>query len=151
MNLKAMHHIMSKRNCFIAQQNMWTPLVSGVVNEMVDKVHPMFRNIALPPCFKGGKYNSCPYYQISRERVQGRDAMPPCPIWVYNQTGDALDAFIKSETETGKAATWSPPEQTPEDIRNWGSSSQLEKDMLARNMERFEHTWKLNVLTGAPL
>jgi len=121
---------------------------------MCEKVHPIFRKIIAPPCFKKGKYNACPYFQINRERVQGRDHMPPCPLYVYHQTEDSLEAHRESEAETGALSTWQPPadiDGLQRDITSWSSTSPVEYRMLEENIARFERLWKLNVLTGEPL
>jgi thymidylate synthase ThyX len=164
LNLKAMAHILGKRACWVAQANLWEGVIAGMVDAMCEHVHPIFRKLILPPCFKKGKYNACPYFQISRERVQGRDHMPPCPLYVYHQTPDAVEAFEQSEAETGQKATWQPPNLDegpmtgPEsanervvDIRNWACDQPVERAMLDDNITRFERLWKLNVLTGQPL
>ncbi len=162
LNLKAMMHILGKRACWVAQANLWENLIAGMVDELATKVDPIFRKIIQPPCFKQGKYKSCPYYQINRERVQGRDHMPPCPLYVYHETTQSIQASELSENDTGVKATWTPP--NPEefnyengnmmhlrDIRDWNSSEPVEKRMLDENIVRFERLWKLNVMTGEPL
>lgn len=163
LNLKAMMHIVGKRACWVAQANLWEQLIAGMVDELCDKVDPVFRKFILPPCFKKGKYNSCPYFQINKERVQGRDHMPPCPLYVYHETERAIEAFESSVEDTGEEATWSPPypkivqghptvaESVQRDVRKWSSTQEIEERMLKENTERFERLWKLNVMTGEPL
>lgn len=151
LNLKAMMHIVGKRACWVAQANLWEGLIAGMVDELAEKVHPIFRKIVSPPCLKKGKYHSCPYFKINRERVQGRDHMPPCPLYVYNETKAAVDASQWSIAETGVQATWSPPKENPQDIMEWDSNQMVERRMLEENIVRYERLWKLNVRTGEPL
>ena len=162
MSLKAMMHIVGKRACWVAQANLWAQLIAGMVDHLCEQVHPIFRKIILPPCFSKGSYKACPYFQINTERVQGRDHMPPCPLYVFNQTQDAYEAYLKSEVETGKEATWSPPYRTEVGvdfdgemgaryIENWTTSQEIERRMLDDNVARFEKLWKLDVHTGAAL
>lgn len=158
LNLKAMMHIVGKRACWVAQANLWENLISGMVDELCTKVSPIFRKIISPPCFKKGKYNACPYFQINKERVQGRDHMPPCPLYVYHETQNAVDAVINSIQDTGDMSTWYPDTNLEDmessgnrDVRLWLSRSPVERRMLEENIERFERLWKLNVMTGEPL
>jgi hypothetical protein len=163
LNLKAMMHIVGKRACWVAQANLWEQLIAGMVNELCDKVDPSFRKIILPPCFKKGKYNSCPYFQINKERVQGRDHMPPCPLYVYHETKLAVQASRMSVADTGEEPTWTPPypdsiqgrstdDLTKQrDVREWETTQPIERVMLTENAERFERLWRLNIMTGEPL
>lgn len=162
VNLKALMHIVGKRACWVAQVNLWADLIAGMVDELA-VIDPIFRRIILPPCFKKGSYNACPYFQINRERVQGRDNMPPCPLYVYNETKLALQASRLSVEDTGIEATWTPPvahfnpavgqrfSEAQRNITDWDSSKPAEKVMLEDNIGRFERLWKLNVFTGEPV
>lgn len=146
LNLKALMHIVGKRACWVAQANLWEDLISGMVNELCVKIDPIFRKIILPPCFKKGVYNSCPYFQINRERVQGRDNMPPCPLFVYHQTEEAIDAERKSYEETGNSATWYPVDGgDPKDIMTWNSLKPVEMQMLHDNLKRFDRLWQIEI------
>lgn len=157
VNLKALMHILGKRACWVAQANLWEALISGMVNELCEQVSPKLRKIIQPPCFKKGKYKACPYFQINKERVQGRDHMPPCPLYVYHDTEASIEAANSSVQDTGNPPTWLPAVNLPvEDIRNWttnewSTTGEVERRMLNENIERFERLWKLNVLTGEPL
>lgn len=160
INLKALMHIVGKRACWVAQANLWEAMISGMVNELCDKVSPRLRKIILPPCFKKGKYSACPYFQINRERVQGRDHMPPCPLFVYHQTSECLSASVMSVQETGQSSTWKPPKVdassaqagiTSRNIEHWSCTEEVERRMLVENKERFERLWRLNVTTGEVL
>lgn len=167
INLKAMSHVLGKRACWVAQVNLWADLISGMVNALCAEVHPIFRKLIAPPCMKAGKYNKCPYFAINEERVQGRDHMPPCPMWVHNETPSAIDAFLNADQKT----TWSPPIQdqsdpsgeTPDgphvlarwcenqDIAKWSSTEPVEQQMLTDGIAKFEKLWQLNVRTGESL
>lgn len=148
LNLKAMRHIVGKRACWVMQASLWEKLISGMVDELCEKIHPMFRKMILPPCFKKGVFASCPYHTINGERIQGRDNNPPCPLYVYHQEAEALKACDDSVKETGKEATWQYPKDGVTDwnnIENWTSSSETEKQLLIDNIIRFERLWKIPI------
>lgn len=124
----------------------------GMINEMASKVDPMLRKIVLPPCMKKGKYVGCPIKMINLERIQGRDGMPPCPLFVYNQFEEAKEEASKD------GAVWTIPwEQgedditfVPESIGNW-DGPEGEHLMLARLSEKYQNLWHLDVHTGEPV
>jgi thymidylate synthase ThyX len=153
VNLKSLMHILGKRACWVAQANLWEELISGMINQMCEVVHPIFRKIIQPPCFKKGRYNSCPYFQINKERVQGRDRMPPCPLYVYHETQIAVCASKGSVMDTSMEATWTPPhdDRDPRYVTNWDSTKDDERRQLDENLERFKRLWKLDVFTGEPV
>lgn len=151
MNLKAILHIFGKRACWVAQANLWETLMAQAVNELATKVHPMFRKIVMPPCIRNGKYTKCPVPETNYERIQGRDHMPPCPTYVRNQPGDALEAY-QSVCGKGETPAWYPPVSGIEDVRNWGTTEgrELERTMLFENAERFKRLWKLDLFKEIP-
>jgi len=160
LNLKAMMHIIGKRACWVAQVGLWESLIAQMVDLVAEAVHPMLRKMTLPPCFKRGKYEKCPYFQINTERVQGRDHMPPCPLYVMYQTQDAVQAYLQWESN-GNKSTWSPVEMGTTDGRpgtidlhastelcNWGCSELVEEQMLYDNAKKFERLWKFDFFKG---
>ena len=83
LTLQALLHIMGKRGCYILQMGLWGPIITGIVNELAEKVHPMFRKIVHPPCVgNDGKFSSCLYRLENSRRVDGSDAHSPCPLYL---------------------------------------------------------------------
>lgn len=59
--------ISSKRNCWIAQHDIWAPVIQVLGSD----------NTVLP-CANGAP---CPYWKDNVLRAEGKDPSPPCPIW----------------------------------------------------------------------
>lgn len=149
MNLATLIHIIGKRACWVLQSGLWGPVIQGMVDELCEKVSPIFRNLVQPPCFKGGKFNSCVFHATMVERFNGRDGMPPCPMYVNHHNHQAVEEGDK------KGACWIPdlnPESGPTtDISTWMTTDKRQEKMLTDGIKRFERLWKLNVRTGDPL
>lgn len=80
MNLQSLLHILGERGCWILQMGIWGPVITGMVEELATKVHPMFRRILAPPCIKDDKFTTCLYRLENARRLDGSDAHPPCPL-----------------------------------------------------------------------
>jgi len=80
LNIGALQHIMEKRGCWILQLGTWGPIITGMVDELANKVHPVFRELVTPPCIRGDKFNSCVFMEECRRRLTGDDELPPCPL-----------------------------------------------------------------------
>lgn len=148
INLKALIHIFGKRGCWIAQSGLWNDVMVGMIEEICAKLGNVFRKIILPPCMKKGKYVGCPVSLINMERVQGRDGMPPCPLFVYHQNGEALTAMAgvdepawKTDPECGVATHY---------IERWDGPTN-EYNMLVANMNKYRELWGRDVHTGEEL
>lgn len=149
INLKALKHVLGKRACWVMQAGLWEAMISGMLNELANQVHPIFRKLALPPCFKKGSFVGCPFHEIQRERIYGRDNIAPCPIFVTKENELALRMSSACETETGAPARWTPNSFTQrEDLRNWYCSKPEEVDAMMKNAERFERLWGFDVFAG---
>lgn len=163
LNLKAMLHIFGKRSSWIAQVGIWGQIMGQMAKELREKVHPMFGMVLQPQCLKKGKYVGCPVAGTNAERIAGIDGMPPCPLWVRNETPAALQAA--TDAYNGKfpgvlAPAWNPPiegfsgdavlplpiiEDSVQDIRNWTGASSVETEMLSRNSEMYSELWGFDV------
>lgn len=84
LNISALQHILGKRVCWILQQSLWGPIVEGMISELVEKVDPIFSELATPPCVKGDEFKGCIYHEENRRRYTGDDAHPPCPLHVVH-------------------------------------------------------------------
>lgn len=86
MNLSALLHIIGKRSCWILQYGLWGYIISSMVNELVEKVHPIFREIAHPPCFCEGGFKECTFMFENERRLTGEDKLPLCPLYEHHHT-----------------------------------------------------------------
>lgn len=82
MNYMSMKHIVKRRTCWIAQAGMWAGIVQDMVNELAEKIHPVFRSMAQPPCFKKDNFVGCPFTGDNLNRVRGNEPYPPCPLFL---------------------------------------------------------------------
>ena len=82
VNLTALKHIVSKRACWIPQLDLWEPIIRGMVNELSNKVHPLFRNLINPPCIKDGKFHECLFKFDNEKRIKGEDEPTPCSLYI---------------------------------------------------------------------
>ncbi len=136
-------------------------LMAQMVDELATKVHPLFRKIVQPPCMRKGAYTRCPVQETNRERIEGRDHMPPCPMYVRNQNSDATNDVLALENPA-----WSYPAYTEadnadpkaydervRDVRAWkvAEGREIERTMLNDNIKRFQRLWKLDIFTGQPI
>jgi hypothetical protein len=96
MNINSMLHIVGKRSCWILQLGLWGPVIRGMVKECSSKVHPIFAEMATPPCLSGDKFKGCKYEHENERRVSGEDALPVCPMYANLVAG--LDP---AEVESG--------------------------------------------------
>lgn len=82
LNMSALQHIVGKRGCWILQLGIWGPVIMGMIEELADKVHPIFRETVTPPCLKAGsdEFTGCTYHEECRRRYTGDDELPPCPL-----------------------------------------------------------------------
>lgn len=79
-NIGSLQHISGKRGCWILQLGLWGPVIGGMIDELVAKVHPVFREMITPPCLNGDDFTGCVYQEEVRRRYSGEDALPPCPL-----------------------------------------------------------------------
>jgi len=83
LNLSALQHIIGKRSCWILQASLWHPIIKGMIDELANRIHPVFRELALPPCFNKGEFKGCIYDLENERRVSRDDAHNPCPLWIH--------------------------------------------------------------------
>jgi len=137
LSLKALQHIIGKRACWIAQYGLWGNIIRDMVNEMCEKVHPLFRSIIQPPCFEKGKFKSCPIEMVNLDRVKGTDPYPPCPMWENHATELGTDQTTKWQRNfhTGKLQT--------DDLR--------QAELMTTMKDKFRDLWQLDPTTGEPI
>jgi len=81
INLAGLLHIIGKRSCWILQYGLWSYIIKSMVNELAEKVHPIFREMILPPCFSNGQFKDCVFKHENERRVDFRDDLPVCPLY----------------------------------------------------------------------
>lgn len=112
LNLATIQHVIGKRGCWLAQTDLWEPIIQGMVSEL-SKIDPYFRTIIAPPCIKGGKFGACKFKIENDARVLGSDPLPTCPLYVTEVNADrkAVEnhaAFEEFEQKYRKL--WSQPD-----------------------------------------
>lgn len=80
LNIGSLQHIVGKRGCWILQLGIWGPIIQGMIQELCDKVDPIFAEMVSPPCLKGDDFTGCIYHEENRRRYTGDDAHAPCPL-----------------------------------------------------------------------
>ncbi len=89
LNIGALQHIIGKRACWILQAGLWGPVIMGMIEELATKVHPIFRELATPPCIKrdsegNDNFAGCVFHEECNRRYTGEDDLPPCPLHLVN-------------------------------------------------------------------
>ena len=110
INLRSLIGICKQRSCFILQ-NLWLPLIKGIISE-VRKVEPILATaISKPPCDNGKL--PCPFKGMMQDRIiaknfdkiedvinaPGEDPLPTCPLSVgvakrERWWGDSTDRVV---------------------------------------------------------
>ncbi len=86
LNLATIQHVIGKRGCWLAQADLWEPIIQGMVREL-SVLDPYFRTIIAPPCIKGGKFGACKFKIENEARVAGTDPLPTCPLYASEVMG----------------------------------------------------------------
>lgn len=82
-NARVLEATMEDRLCFIAQAELWTPIIRQMLAHVV-RVDARLTLLFHPPCIKGGKFRYCPVEHENERRMDGRDPMGPCPLWAMH-------------------------------------------------------------------
>ena len=82
LNLATFAHILSKRSCWILQLGLWEPVLMGMLEELCEKVNPIFSILATPPCMKGDFFKRCCFDFDNEKRCKGEDPLPPCSLYL---------------------------------------------------------------------
>jgi thymidylate synthase ThyX len=85
LNIASLQHIVSKRGCWILQLGIWGPIITGMIQELADKVDPIFKEMVTPPCLSGDTYKGCVYQEEVRRRYTQDDQLPPCPLHLNHE------------------------------------------------------------------
>jgi hypothetical protein len=106
LNMSSLQHIVGERGCWILQLGLWGPIITGIVNELAEKVNPIFRELVTPPCIRNEKFGGCVYMEECRRRLVGEDGLPPCPLHLnyHNANGEIFGGDIPMKGDMEKRA-----------------------------------------------
>lgn len=151
LNLKALKHILGKRACWIAQYGLWGAILRDMRKEL-ERVSPVLRSIISPPCYEGGCYKSCPIKMINIDRIKGTDPYPPCPIYLREESNEAVDTSQQYVGPNGELPMWQPfsNEGSTERGYTWGAVSVAQNGMNEKMTEQFKDLWGFDPQTGEP-
>lgn len=148
-NLAMVKHIIGKRTCWIAQSELWQPIITQMLEEMAKKINPKLRTLADPPCFTQGEWSGCPYKIENYPRVEGLDPYPPCPLFLTKHIQSA------SQVVAEKDSTAWYPETRGDDIASincgelyWTTREAARMETMAKMGVRFMELWRRNPWTG---
>lgn len=83
ITLRHLVELVKARTCWIAQSDLWHPMICGMLSEIREKVDSRLANIlGSPPCAAGAEYRWCPIGPDNGCRLRGEDPEPPCPLWL---------------------------------------------------------------------
>ncbi len=127
LSLQALLHVLGKRSCWILQLGLWEPIITGMIEALCDQIHPMFREIILPPCFTEGKFNDCVYKLENERRVSSEDSLCVCPLYMGTATNhpqefNALSAEHKQDTLA----------RAPQYEKLWGKNVWTGEDLIKK-------------------
>jgi len=100
LNLSALMHIIGHRACWILQLGFWRPVIEGMIRELCEKVDPVFRDLATPPCLKDEKFAGCLFRLDNEKRLLHEDPLPPCPLWFSHNKGTAAQLLADPGVQT---------------------------------------------------
>ena len=89
LNLATLSHIVKKRSCSILQLSFWEPVIMGMIEELCEKVDPIFRDLVTPPCMKKDDFVGCKFELDNEKRLEGSDPLPCCALWA-SKTGQDI-------------------------------------------------------------
>lgn len=98
-NLAALLHVLSKRVCWVAQLDMWYPVVRDMVNELCTHVSPIFKTLLTPPCIKKGKWVGCAFKKENEDFVTGKTKFDgPCPLYMWKHQDEVAQLHMDEKS-----------------------------------------------------
>jgi hypothetical protein len=140
VNLAALKHIIGKRGCWILQSGLWAPIIRGMVNELADKIDPLFRNLITPPCMKGDAFNGCLFGLDNDRRIAGDDDLPPCPLY--------LTYHAASTPDFADRARWIRMSGPTREDYKWITHDTRSLQIMSQMKVTFTKLWQRDVSTG---
>lgn len=85
-NFRTLLDTLSSRSCWIAQIDLWSPVLRGIVDSL-KRIDPLLGMIISPPCFDrySNEFKGCKYKLINQNRLSGKDPYAPCPLYCYHE------------------------------------------------------------------
>jgi len=101
-NLRTLIDTLSSRSCWIAQIDLWGPVLLGMILALRE-VHPLLGSIISPPCFERYKdsYKGCKYAMINTNRLNKKDPYAVCPLYFVNEFGGEVQNWSSHMTRCG--------------------------------------------------
>lgn len=150
LNLATIQHIVGKRGCWILQLGIWEPVIRGMIDELAEKVHPVFHDLVQPPCITRDKFTECAFHTDNQRRASGLDKLPPCVLWA-NKYPSALKAhsaeFVDAIGHTQKV--WNLDDSGQLYFRDENSADERRGNArLTKLIESYTNLWQRNAVTG---
>lgn len=143
LSLAALQHIIGKRGCWILQLGLWEPIITGMVRELAEKVHPAFRELVRPGCLDAsGEFKGCMFAHDNERRVECLDPLPPCALWLEK-------VFKPDRKDAGKA--WQLDEEVGGPGRWFCPKNPLLTELFIEMCNSYTKLWGRNPFTGGPL
>ena len=125
INLAGLLHVIGKSSCWILQYGLWGHIIKGMVKELV-KIHPIFAEMSLPPCFDKGEFSHCKFELENERREIGDDTLPICPLYFTHNL--SLPAQKKYE--------------------QFLDGEHYTKELMDKLLVKYHELWDRNVWTG---
>lgn len=84
--LRVLLDTLAARSCWIAQVDLWAPVLTGIVSDLKRKGH-FLGLVVSPPCFPrfSDEFTGCKFRTINKNRLTGDDPYAPCPLYCMNE------------------------------------------------------------------
>jgi thymidylate synthase ThyX len=111
INLRSLIELCKSRCCYIIQGH-WIEVVRQIIQELKNKVDPIFGVLGYPPCWDSNKqFIGCKFNGVCEERLDGKDPHPVCPIW-FEHSKKILDSIPVSEQDLRDLDRWNDERNT---------------------------------------
>jgi len=102
VDLRCLMHMIKQRSCHILQGSIWKPIIDQIIHELEIKVDPSFKMLRNPVCVRHGKFIGCRYDHDNERRLDGRDKLPPCCLWmkekgIKEESVPNLDTYMEGK------------------------------------------------------
>ena len=120
----SLQHVIGKRTCTIAQAGLWMPIIKGMISELCSKIDPYFQKMLYPPCVSDGKFKECVVKIENERRVDGRDSIPPCSLYMnyepnskwHSKNASQVKRYYLMRKQYGEL--WGRDPDTFEEVKN---------------------------------
>ncbi len=139
VNMKSLKHVFGHRTCWIAQAGYWHPIIQGVLRELTEKVNPVFRTLANPPCIDKltGKYKECIFQHENKHRMPGgNDPGIPCSLWIGQETNHGVNNIDNARDPRLRLNLWND------------QANQKDHEEMVKMMNQYGTFWNRDPLTG---